>query len=578
MFKFNNLGDLIIYQNSNYKNPKYLNYKLDNEWISFSNQDFFNNILILANAFKNLGLKKGQKFANYSYQNPIWLIVDFAIMLNGAISVPIFNNISEDNLFFELDDAKVDFIFVDNHEICKKISDKFPKIKIITKGFNYTNSTSYEDLFINKNNNSNEDINFFTKNIDTSDIATIVYSSGTSGFPKGVEISHKALISQINDSQKLFNFKENYVILSYLPLAHIFERMVMMFYLAVGANIYFVNDIKKLSNFLTEVAPQAFTSVPRALEKIYNKINQSSNNQGFLKNKILKIAIKRAFKLDCFRRKNFIDKFFDKIVYKKFREKLGNKVDMIICGGSALSLDLQNFYWNVGIKIYCGYGLTECSPVIASNAPNQFKLGTVGKAFPSVSIKIDNDHELLAKGPNIMTQYHNNNAKTQEIFLEGWLKTGDLASIDSEGYITIIGRKKDLFKTSNGKYVHPTKIELKLIQDINFLIGAMIIAEARPFVSVLLFIDYELIDNFKVNLGFKGTNHDFIESKILHNYIENKINIINKKLDHWENIVKFVIIKDEISIASGEITPSLKLIRTVIEKKFKLEIEKIYKE
>jgi len=579
MKNFNNLGELIKYQYQNFNNKNFLNFKENNEWQSFSNQDFYEKIIAVARGLEKLGLKRGQSVANYSYQNPIWLMVDLGAILAGAITVPIFNNISEDNLFYELVDSDAKFFFTDNKKICTKIKEKFPEIIIIGYSFKSTLSINLEDLF--KNEESAFDNNFYVEElfakIKNDDIATIVYTSGSTDRPKGVEISHQALISQIKDSESFFYLDNLEVVLSYLPLAHIFERMVMMYYISKGLSIYFVDDIKNLGSFLKEIKPTLMTSVPRALEKVFARINNGIEEAKFFKKIIGKKALKRALEKDPLRSKNFIDKIFDKLIYQKFRQAMGGEMRMIICGGSSLSQELERFYWNIGVKIYCGYGLTECSPVLATNAPHQHKFTSVGKAFPSVKLKIAKDGELLASGINVMKKYRNNPQKTAETFEGEWFKTGDLAQIDEEGFVKIIGRKKEVFKTSNGKFVHPVLLEQKLVQELNFLVGALVIAEGKNFVSALLFVDFDLLKNIKNKLKFDEDNNQFFDSTILKNFISQKIAIINKKLDSWEQIKKFKIIIEPISVESGEITPSLKLKRNVLERKFALEIEEFYK-
>ena len=580
MKNFNNLGELIKFQHQNFNNKNFLNFKENQEWRSFSNQDFYEKIIAFAKGLEKLGLKRGQSLANYSYQNPIWLMVDLGAILAGAITIPIFNNISEDNLFYELIDSDAKFFFTDNEKICAKIKEKFPEIIIIGYGFKSTLSINLEDLL--KNEESIVDNNIYVEElfakIKNDDIATIVYTSGSTDRPKGVEISHQALISQIRDSEAFFYLDNLEVVLSYLPLAHIFERMVMMYYISKGLTIYFVDDIKNLGFFLKEIKPTLMTSVPRALEKVFARINNGIEEAKFFKKIIGKKALERALKKDPLLSKNFIDKIFDKIIYQKFRQAMGGQMRMIICGGSALSQELERFYWNIGVKIYCGYGLTECSPVLATNAPHQHKFTSVGKAFPSVKLKIAKDGELLASGINVMKKYRNNPQKTAETFDGEWFKTGDLAQIDEEGFVKIIGRKKEVFKTSNGKFVHPVLLEQKLVQELNFLVGALVIAEGKNFVSALLFVDFDLLKNIKNKLKFDGENNQFFNSTILQNFIAQKIAIINKKLDSWEQIKKFKIIIEPISVESGDITPSLKLKRNVLERKFALEIEELYRE
>ena len=580
MKNFNNLGELIKFQHQNFNNKNFLNFKENQEWRSFSNEDFYEKIITFTKGLEKLGLKKGQSLANYSYQNPIWLMVDLGAILAGAITVPIFNNISEDNLFYELKDSDAKFLFTDNEKICGKIKEKFPEIIIIGYGFKSTLSINFEDLLQNEENVVDNNLYFenLIAQIKNDDIATIVYTSGSTDRPKGVEISHQALISQIKDSETFFHLDNLEVALSYLPLAHIFERMVMMYYISKGLTIYFVDDVKNLGSFLKEIKPNLMTSVPRALEKVFARINNGIEEASFFKKIIGKKALKRALQKDPLTSKNFIDKIFDKIIYQKFRQAMGGEMRMIICGGSALSKELERFYWNIGVKIYCGYGLTECSPVLATNAPHQHKFTSVGKAFPSVKLKIAEDGELLACGINVMKKYRNNPQKTAETFDGEWFKTGDLAQIDEEGFVKIIGRKKEVFKTSNGKFVHPILLEQKLVQELSFLTGAMIIAEGKNFVSALLFIDFELLKNIKNKFKFFGDDNNFLTSIILQNFVAQKIAIINKKFDNWEQIKKFKIIIEPISIETGEITPSMKLKRNILEKKFALEIEELYRD
>jgi len=297
MKNFNNLGELIKFQYQNFNNNNFLNFKENQEWKSFSNQVFYEKIIAFAKSLEKLGLKRGQSLANYSYQNPIWLMVDLGAILAGAITVPIFNNISEDNLFYEVKDSDAKFFFTDNEKICTKIKEKFPEITIIGYGFKSALSINIEDLWHNEE--SAFDNNFYVEDlfakIHNDDIATIVYTSGSTDRPKGVEISHQALISQIKDSEAFFHLDNMEVVLSYLPLAHIFERMVMMYYISKGLTIYFVDDIKNLGNFLKEIKPNLMTSVPRALEKVFAKINNGIEEASFFKKIIGKKSFKKSF-------------------------------------------------------------------------------------------------------------------------------------------------------------------------------------------------------------------------------------------------------------------------------------------
>jgi len=580
MKNFSTLSELILFQASQFNNSRALNFRQKNQWCSFSNQEFLTKIFHFACGLKEIGFQKNQTLAIFSYQNPLWLIADLGTILAGGVTVPIFHNISEENLFFELDDAKVNYVFTDHAEfLTKKIDLK----RIITCGFeseNNENAISFESLILlgkEAVDAKKYDLQEMVKSAQSDDLVTIIYTSGSTGTPKGVELTHGNLVSQIHDTAATFILDaQSDTALSFLPLAHIFERMVMMFYISQGITIYFADDIKNLGNLLKEIRPTLMTVVPRMLEKVFLSIKEKACAAKFLQKCLALNAIKRASILSSQRHKNFLDKIFDSLVYKKFRAALGGNMKMIICGGAALSEDMERFYQNIGINLFCGYGLTETSPVLAVNSAKAHKFATIGKAFPSVELKISADGELLARGPNIMRGYHNQVQKTAETIVDGWFCTGDLAKIDEEGFVKIIGRKKELFKTSNGKYVSPVPLEQKLIQELGFLIGAIIIAEGRQFVTVLLFPDFDILSKFKDRFKFSGDEKTFLQSENLQKFVAEKVEKINKNLDHWQKIQKFYIVTEPISVQSGDITPSMKLKRSALEVKFKNEIEKLY--
>ena len=581
MKTFLTLSDLLPFQASNFNNSQALNFKKEGEWKSFSNKEFLEKSFHFACGLKEFGLIKNQTIAIFSYQNPIWLIADLGSILAGATTVPIFHNISKENLFYEISDADVKYIFIDDVDFFETIKNQNLNLKIITYGFKKENSIEFEDLILLGEKAVLEkkyDLESLLKNNHPEDLATIIYTSGSTGRPKGVELTHRNLVSQIKDTAEFFPLKTQDVALSFLPLAHIFERMVMMFYITQGISIYFADDIKNVGPALRELKPSLMTSVPRMLEKVFLRIKENAENASGFKKILAKKAIEQALKKNPNEKSKFIDKIYDLLVYKKFRAALGGNMKMIICGGAALSEDLECFYKNIGINLFCGYGLTEASPVLTANCPKNNKFGTVGKAFLSVELKIAEDGELLGRGPNVMRGYHNQAEKTKEVIENGWLKTGDLAQINQDGFVKIIGRKKELFKNANGKYVRPIPIEQKLVQNLGFLIGAIIIAEGRKFTSAILFADFEIIEKFREKFDCKKmSNEEFLNSEILKKFTQNEIDKINNSLDNWEQIKKFSISNLEISIESGDITPSMKLKRNVLEEKCKDVINGFYK-
>ncbi len=581
MANFKTLTQLIDFQAQQFNNARALNFKENGQWRSFSNQQFCDDIFHFACGLKEIGVTKNQTLAICSYQNPIWLIVDFASILAGAVTVPIFDNISSENLIFEINDAKVAYFFTDNDAVLEQVRNYNPDIKIISYAAGKQGAVSFEEILeIGRQAAQQQKYNFadLVSATNPQDLATIIYTSGSTGKPKGVELTHQNLVSQIHDTAIFYRLEKEDVVLSFLPLAHIFERMVMMFYITQGVEVHFVDDVKNVGVFLREVQPNLMTTVPRVMEKVFARIKDNVENGSFFKKFLGQKAIKRALSKDVECPQNLLDKIFDVLVYKKFRAALGGKMRMMICGGAALSQDIERFYRNIGVALYCGYGMTECAPVLAANCPDHHKFGTVGKAFTSVKLKIAEDGELLASGSNIMRGYHNDAAKTAEVMKDGWIKTGDLAEIDADGFVKIIGRKKEVFKNANGKYVSPVVLEQKLMQNLGFLLGAVVIGEGRKFTSALLFPEFETLEKFKQKFNFKGDDVEFLQSKILQQFVEKNITILNSKLDHWEQIQKFHIATQPISIESGDITPSMKLKRAVLEKKYSEVIANFYAE
>ena len=578
MKNFSTLPELISFQKDNFHNKAAFQFKEKGKVRLFSNQEFSQSIFSFACGLREFGMKKQDVFAIYSYQNPIWLIADFGAILAGAVTVPIFHNISKENLFFEIEDSDAKYIFCDNLDFFEEIKIQKPRLKIITYGFKKEGSASFEDLIkLGEKAIKEEKYNFniLQNEVNPQDVATIIYTSGSTGKPKGVELTHSNLISQVRATADFFPLSSEDVALSFLPLAHIFERMVTMFYISRGVSIYFVDNIKNLASLLKEVRPNLMTSVPRMLEKVFISIRNGVESGSIIKKFLGKKALKRALAKDPSSPQTFLDKFYDLLVFKKFRAALGGNIKMIICGGAALSKDLEIFYKNIGVNLFCGYGMTETSPVIAANCPKANKIGTVGMVYQDVEIKIADDGELIIRGPNVMRGYKNQPEKTAEIIKNGWLRTGDLARID-DGFLTITGRKKELFKNANGKYVSPIVIEQKIVQSLGFLLGAIVVAEGKKFTSAIIFPDFDILAKTKEKFSFQGSDQSFLESEILVNFVQKNLDQINQSLDHWEQVQKFHISLEPISIESGEITPSMKLKRSILEAKFKDVLDSFY--
>lgn len=591
MRNFSNLAELFLFQEKNFDKKEALIFEEKGQVRKFSTAEFAQNVKYFAAALKQGGFKEGKSLAIFSYQNPIWLSVDFATVLVGGISVPIFYDISSENLVFQLKNSKAEILFIDNEEKLKLLrNQKLFLKKIITYNFKVKNKKGFDaefisfDEFLKIGGQAEKKYDFvaLAKKIKPQDLAMIIYTSGSTGNTKGVEITHHNLVSQIKSAVKRFPFDKNKdLALSFLPLAHIFENMVVKSYIAQGTSVYFLEDVKTVGATIQKVKPTMMTAVPRLLEKVYAKISENIDNGSSFKRLIGRAAFKVASEYNPDEKKIFSIlkiKFFDLLVYKKIRKNLGGNLHTIVCGGAPLAANIEKFLNNIGIKLFVGYGLTETSPVIAANCDAAHKIGTVGKLFDDMEVKIAADNELLVKGVNVMKGYHKDVKRTKEVFTaDGWFMTGDLAKIDKDGFLTICGRKKELFKTATGKYVRPVEIEMRLIQKLNFLLGAMIIAEGKKFVSALLFAEFENLAKIKEKLNSKNlADAKFLQSKKLRDYVQKVIDEINESLNHSEQIRIFKIIPERISVENGGITPSMKLRRNFLEQKYQDVIKSFY--
>ena len=535
---------------------------------SISYEDFIKKTKTLAKALKFTGLKSGDKVAIMLESSPLWLMMDLAIMSIGGITVPIFQNLSQETLIHELEDCKPEYLVVQNsNSVATLPSLSFSVIKTITASHDSglsVSTTSIESLLT---------LGKYLPDISVSDIsqllptstATIIYTSGTSGTPKGVMLSHSNLISQVLSSSKLFDKVDHAgIAISFLPLEHIFQRMIAYFYILNGVSVHFINDIKLVSGAMQLVKPTIFVTVPRLLEKVLISVRDQISSLSYFKKFLTTLALNYALNHIPSGTKSILHKIYSKILYKQILNKFGGKVECVVSGGAPLQNEVYRFFINIGLPIYQGYGLTECSPVISSNCPQYSRLYTVGKPFPNVTIRLADDQELLVKGSNLMQGYYSTSPNSKSSFnSEGFFHTGDLAEVDAEGYIKIIGRKKDQFKTSNGKYINPSKIESHL-NSISQIESSCVVGEGRPFVIALLFVKPQhKSDLLSLEISLRQT-----------------IDTINLKLDKHEHIHYYHLVDfSEISNPElGFITPSLKLVRHKIISHFSETIADLYKE
>jgi len=574
--KFLHFGELYRHLVRTAPKDHFLYHKEGDTWKSFSKKSFLCSIRYLTLAFYEEGWH-GKQVAIAVSPSAHWLMLDYALMLCGAVSVPLFTNISSKNLLFEFLDANIHTAFIENETQKELIHGIDTTIEVIYLD-DVSGYRTLEDMLNLGQQIDKANPTLFRElrsRIKADDIATIVYTSGTSGTPKGVELTHKNLISQIHATAENYHFDPHTdVAFSFLPLAHIFERMVMHFYLSRELTVYFADDVKNVGVLLKEINPTVMTVVPRLLEKVFFKMKLKALEGSFIKKALVNYAFHRAVTKDPYAPKGMVDKLLDAIVYKKLRLALGSRMRMMISGGAALPDALYKFYLNIGTPIYQGYGQTETSPVIAANTPKDNKIGTVGKPFPHVQVMLSPEHELLVKGPNVMRGYHNNESATSKtIDASGWIHTGDLATIDKEGFVSITGRTKELLKTSTGEYVTAVYIEQKLTSN-GWFEQALIVGDAKPYVVALLFIEHEFLG--RLSTSMHTTPLKALESKKFQVMTEKFVKKINKKLNHWEKVREYRVIADELNIENGDLTPSMKLAKNHLMEVYDEEIDGMY--
>lgn len=574
-YNFKTYSELFLHISNNYDNEYFLNYLSNGKYTNISTSDFKNKVICLSLALKDLGIQKGDTVGIFANSSPFWLIFDFAIHEVGAVSVPIFANISSENLNFEIKDSAMKYMFIDSQERLNDIEEKNSHLTFITHNFCIKEPNFYnfdEILVIGKQICDSTGFTPFEANPD--DIFSIIYTSGNTGTPKGVMLSHKNIVSQLHDINKLINLQKSEISLSLLPLAHIFERTVMSYYLSRGISIYFVDDILNVANLMKVVKPTIMTVVPRLLEKIFNKIKAQILEKPFFSKVIASLAFSYALK-ENLDKSSILFKIYDKLVYSKFREIFGSRVEKLVSGGAPLSKEIAIFFVNIGVPVYQGYGLTEFSPVISTNYPNANKVGSCGKVIPSAQIKITENNELLVRGDSLMLGYLNQEELTAKtIDKDGWLHTGDVAFLDEDGYLFIKSRIKEIFKTSTGEYVNAVEIEQKLSKN-KYIEFAVVISQNRKYTTALLFVDKEKYENAK-KLNNNLTIEEYYNKDDILKNISNHINSLNSGLNKWEKIVNYKILTNDISIETGELTPSMKISRSKIEEKYANIINSMY--
>lgn len=581
------LFDVIKYQSE--KNPQDVAIAgvRNGNWVKFSTKEIIDQANKLSLGLLKLGIQSGDKIAVITSANrPEWNICDFAIGQIGAINVPLYPTISQGEYEYILNHAEVKICFVSDESLYRKVM--AAKDRVATLSNVYT----WEDVSTASNWNEvmslgeNGDINSIKERSDKvlpSDLATIIYTSGTTGLPKGVMLSHNNIISNVMAVAKELPIEPGQVALSFLPLCHVFERMVIYTYLYASVNVYY-SDIDTLAEKLQTVRPHFFTTVPRLLEKVYEKIVNKGLEQTGIKKKLFFWALALTDDYQYDQKPGLQMKIADKLIFSKWREALGGRVVGIVTGSAACPLKIARVFSAAGVPIREGYGLTETSPVITFNRFQEggSMLGTVGMPIDNVEIKIAEDGEILAKGPNIMMGYFKEPEKTAEVMSGDWFHTGDVGTFltgsNGNKFLKITDRKKELLKTSGGKYVAPAPIE-SLFRESFFIEQIMVVGEGKKFVSALIVPAYQALHDWaKANgVTFKD-NEELIKNPKVVKMYEEIMKELNPNFNHIEQIKKFKLLANEWTVDTKELTPTMKIKRKVISEKYARDIADIYGE
>lgn len=571
--------DILPYALKNHPFEDCLAAKVNGEWKKYSTQEYSDKVNQMSNALIELGVQPGDKISSINNNRPEWNILNYAVAQVGAILCPMYPTISADDYVYIFNHSEVKYVFVSDDEILAKVlkaKEDANGVKDVYTFDKIDGAKHWTEVLELGKGQHNEEIITRSNNIKETDLVTIIYTSGTTGKPKGVMLSHQNLISNAKAGKPLLPCEVGDKALSFLPVCHVFERTLLNLYLLAGIKVYYAESLETIGNNIKEVKPHIFTAVPRLIEKVYDKIIAGGSQKSGIIKKLFFWAVGKAQKYEIGGSANFIA---DKLVYSKIRAGLGGNVKVIVSGSAALQTRLQKFFWGVGLPILEGYGLTETSPIIAVNTllKGGTGFGTVGKVIDKVEVKIAEDGEILAKGPNIMLGYYKAPELTDEVMSGEWFHTGDIGKFEN-GLLKITDRKKQMFKTSGGKYIAPGPIE-NTMKASQFIEQIMVIGEGKKHASALIVPAFDYIRSWAKAEGHScKTNDEICLSQEVINAINADVKTHNESFGKTEQIKRFELINCEWSVNGGELTPTMKPKRKPILEKYGHLVKKIYGE
>lgn len=574
--------------------PNALNFKADGKWHPISSKSIVTRAESIAAGLYTLGLRKGDRAAILAANSPDWTLADAGCQFAGVIDVPIYTTLAPESVRYILNDSSAKALFLDTKDAYDRIAEILPECPSLEHVVLFDGSASVPNAIslgeLEKRGGGEIDKHgkiFAEEPTAPEDVATLIYTSGTTGEPKGVMLTHDNILSNVIDAGEKYTFSPNDCPLSVLPLSHVFERSAMYLYVLNGMAVHYAESVERVPDNLAEVRPTIFVGVPRIFEKVYAKAKLKAAQGGPLKEKIFDWAIEVAKQFALKNERNETVSLLlklkhaiaDRLVYSKFRDFFGGRLRSCITGGAALSDDIYLIFTGSGVPIMQGYGLTETSPVITSNNPQAARLGTVGKPIHNMKVRIAADGEIEATGPGVMLGYYNKEQATRDAFTDdGWFRTGDIGEIDADGFLKITDRKKELFKTSGGKYIAPSPIE-QMIRSSRFVNQAVLIGNERKFAAALIVPNFDMLDSYAKHKGIRPMSHsEFCRDERIVDLFERQVAAATRGLAKFETVKKIALIENEMTVDGGELTPTMKLKRRVIDEKYKKLIDEIYAE
>ncbi len=583
------LFDFPYYQLEKYNLPDALVTKYGNEWVKTSTQEYVDKANAFSRGLLRMGVKKNDKIAVISSNNRTeWHIADIGILQTGAQNVPIYPTISEEDQAYILNHSEAIYCIVSDQDLYDKImsvKSQVPNLKEIYSFNEIQGCKNWNEILeLGKDNSNQGEVDSIKDSIDENDLATVIYTSGTTGRPKGVMLSHKNIVSDVMMSAERVPFEAGkFRSLSFLPICHIYERMILYLYQYYGVATYFAESIEKVSDNIKEATPDVITAVPRLLEKVYDKIIAKGSELTGIKRKLFFWAVEVGLEYEPYGANGawyaFKLAIARKLIFSKWKAGLGGRLGLMVSGSAAIQPRLARVFAAADIPVMEGYGLTETSPVIAVNDERNggFRIGTVGKPLSGLEVKIAEDGEILCKGPNVMLGYYKDEEKTREVMTDGYFHTGDIGEVDKDGFLKITDRKKEMFKTSGGKYVAPQLIENAMKQS-RFIEQIMVIGEGEKMPAAFIQPDFEFVKQWASRKGLNiNSNEEVATNEEVRERIKEEVDGINKKFGHWEQVKKFELTPEAWSVDGGEMTPTLKLKRKAVKEKYQKLYDKIYR-